>query len=317
MLGHLNCSQYMNKIEEKIMNTLIHQLSMRIPKKFKVAALLLVGGYLLLAQAAPKKSDTAPLAKVFVIEAKIEELSEELSYPSTVDSRVNANILASGDGVITELPLTIGAPVTARSVIAKIKKIDPGYEYAPQKITSSVSGFLSAYKVSIGSQVERGSIVAQLTDPKQLKISIEVAPDDRDKIRPGLIGQFITKAHSSPVSVKVIGVSPQMNPLTGTASAELDILGAEKPLPGTVGFVSFKVNVRKGLRVPETAIKYKENAAFVRVIKDNVAKQVPVVLGVKSGGQAEVISGLISGDQVVERASSFVEDGEKVEVVKK
>ena len=57
-----------------------------------------------------------------------------------------------------------------------------------------------------------------------------------------------------------------------------------------------------------------EKTPYVRLIKAGKANLTPVVLGRKQAGIVEILKGLKNGDQVVERTSGFVAEGEQVDV---
>jgi multidrug efflux pump subunit AcrA (membrane-fusion protein) len=116
---------------------------------------------------------------------------------------------------------------------------------------------------------------------------------------------------------QVSGLSPSVDPMLGTASGELSMSVVNEKLltPGLVGRVLFKVNQREGILLPENAVVYKGDKTFVRVIAaDTTAMRVPVRVGDKRQGLIEILSGIKAGDQVVDRASGFVADGDKVKV---
>jgi len=95
---------------------------------------------------------------------------------------------------------------------------------------------------------------------------------------------------------------------------ELEATNAALPLPGSIARVTFKANVRQGISISDTAITYRGKDPFVRVVTNGKAKLVAVVLGRKQAGTVEILKGLKPGDDVVERTSKFVADGESVEV---
>src|SRR5690606_26872951 len=121
------------------------------------------------------------------------------------------------------------------------------------------------------------------------------------------------------VTVRVRGVSPLVDPQTGTATAELEVLrepGEPAVLlpPGMVGRVSFRVNERRGFSVPDYVLEYKGREPYLRLVEEGRVKKVAVALGRVQNGQVEVVKGLAEGAKVIERASRFVPEGEAVTV---
>ena len=93
--------------------------------------------------------------------------------------------------------------------------------------------------------------------------------------------------------------------------AFVDGLGVQ---PGSLGLARFRVHERKGLRVPDQALRYKGETPFVRVVVGDIASRRDVKIGPKAQGEVEILNGLKSGEQIVVRSSGFIADGEKVKV---
>jgi len=247
--------------------------------------------------------------------------SEILNYPARVESKVNAKLFSESDGIVSRITAPLGSKISRNGRILIVKHTDPVYQYAPMVLISPVNGIISQVEVTEGSSVVKGQLLAAVTDPTQIKILIEVAALDLPSLRRGLQGELIisgiqTKKEGLKVEVK--GISPLVDPATGTATCELALIQDKNSSlilpPGSVGQVSFKVNERKAFVLPDSAIHYKGEEPFVRLVEDGKAKHVAISLGKKQRGQVEILDGLKEGDEIIERASAFVSDGEKVQV---
>ncbi len=255
---------------------------------------------------------------VFTKSIQLIELSETLTYPARVEPRIRASVVAENDGVVTKIRAPLGNTVKAGSPILVIRNTDPVYQYSPMVVTSPVAGVVSRVEVTEGSRVARGDKLVMVTDPDQVRVVVEVTAQDVASIKPGLQAELKMAGQEDGLKVRVRGISPFVDPATGTASCELELdrKASKKSLPplGVIGRVLFKVNVRNGVSIPDAAITYRGKEPFVRVVADGKAKLVPVKIGRKEAGQVEVLKGLKAGDELVERSSGFVADGEAVEV---
>jgi HlyD family secretion protein len=116
----------------------------------------------------------------------------------------------------------------------------------------------------------------------------------------------------------VAGVSPFVDPSTGTALAQLDVLEQSKKVkslalaPGLQGQVLFRANPRQGYQIPDTAVIYKGQDSFIRIVQDKKIKFIPISLGKKQRGLFEVLKGPSPQMHLVERSSRFVAEGETV-----
>lgn len=266
-----------------------------------------------LAMAAPQP------VTVSVSTAKKNEIFDAMSYPAQVASRVNASISSDIDGVVTEIRRSIGQRVRRGQVLLVIKHIDPVFQYAPLKVRAPVDGVVSQIKVSVGSRVAKAEQVASVTDPNKVQLTIEVTANELKKVSRGFKGLFQAADIEKPIPVIVKGISPYVDPATGTATCELTVVGKPKNLnilPGMVGRVHFSLNKRKGFLIPERALVHRGDQTFVRIVKDDVVDLVPIKVGKKEKGFAEILTGLHEGDTFVARSSGFVTKGDKVQVHK-
>jgi len=272
-----------------------------------------------------------PPATVFARTVKAEELFDRLTYPARVTPKISTTILSETDGIVSKIFAPLGQAVRKNQKIMTITHTDPVYQYAPTPIFASVSGVVSSVEVTEGTQVAKGEKLALVTDPTQIRITVEVPAMDLAMLRRGMIGEFKLPNLDEPVSVTIKGISPFVDPATGTATCELDV---EKPAkvtkasaaaaatistgpslpPGLIGQVDLKANDRKGISIPEFAVFYKGTEPFVRVIENGKAKQVSVSLGRRSRGNVEVLKGLSDGAKLVERTSRYIMDDEVVKV---
>lgn len=262
--------------------------------------------------AAKKKS-------VFIKEAKQQEIYDSFAYPAKVEPIVNALVLSESQGIVESIKTPLGQEVKAHQQLVKVRHTDPVFKYRPVTLKAPVSGVVSKVFVSEGSLVSKGQKVLQVTDPKKVKIKIEVAAKDLQFIKRDLEGTFTAKGLKAPVKLRVAGVSPFVDPATGTATAELELSDELMTLtPGILGKVVFKSNIHQGYVFMENAIYYQGKKTFVRLTEKDgevyKVKKLEVTLGPKRRGMVEVLGGLKDGMMVIERASGFLPEGEEVSI---
>jgi multidrug efflux pump subunit AcrA (membrane-fusion protein) len=267
-------------------------------------------------QAAPEPSSNK--AMVFVNRAKATDLYDVLVYPARIHPKINTTILAESDGIVSKIYAPLGQKVGRGQKLMSIRHTDPVYQYAPVTVTAPVSGIVSQVEITEGSQVSRGERLATVTDPSQLKVTVEVPAQDVASLSKGLKGEFRMEGRSDVLAIKIHGISPYVDPATGTATCEIELDSAAKSsavlAPGLIGQVSFKTGLRKGISIPDHAILYKGQNTFVRLLENGKSKQVPVKLGKKQRGFVEILSGIADQASIIERSSRFVADGEEVVV---
>ena len=81
--------------------------------------------------------------------------------------------------------------------------------------------------------------------------------------------------------------------------------------------VDFRVvfEKRTGVSVPQEAVLSRAAGTVVFLAQqDGTAKEVPVRVGLRDGGRAEILSGLAPGDPVIVQGQTQLYDGRKIEV---
>lgn len=131
--------------------------------------------------------------------------------------------------------------------------------------------------------------------------------------------------------------------LTTGQTAELRLVGAPDPLPGTLRLVEPTIDtatrlgrvrisfadgsaVRSGMfveatilvrqakttAVPVTAVGSTDGQSTVMLVTDGTVHLQTVKTGIRDGGWVEILSGLTPGDTVVTKAGAFVRDGDHI-----
>lgn len=257
---------------------------------------------------------------VLVEKVSTQELSDRLLYPGRVRSQLEALVTAESEGNIKEILKPVGSAVKKGETVLVIQNTDPVYKYAPVRVVAMASGLISQLNVSLMSKVEKGAPLFVITDPTELRIEVEVPAAELEHFKIGLEGKVgsVGPGGAAQESVaKIIGLSPLVDPKTGTATAFMDFKNKDFPKalrPGLIVQIQFEVNKRKSVLIPSSALTYKEGKPHVRVMSEGKAQRIPVEVHAELGGSIELSSGLPEGSQLIVRSSKFLADGETVEV---
>ncbi len=269
--------------------------------------------------AQPALAKTEKVKSVFIKKVNKSEVFDLYTFPARIDPEVNSLILSETQGVVSDLPVVLGQTVKKGQVVAKVKNTDPVFKFKPVVLKSPIDGVVSAVYFSQGSQVTRGEKLLLVTDPKQVKVLIEIPSKDLASMEKGMKGTLELKTSKKPVPVEIVGISPYVHPSTGTATAQIRATDKDAVLiPGTLGKVSFKSNVHNGFMVPQSVLTYVGKFPHIRLVEEKdkkfTIKKVKVEIGPKRRGQVEILKGIGDGQMVVERSSGFIKDGDQVEV---
>ncbi|MBN2565278.1 MAG: efflux RND transporter periplasmic adaptor subunit, partial [Candidatus Eisenbacteria bacterium] len=112
-------------------------------------------------------------------------------------------------------------------------------------------------------------------------------------------------------------IYPSLDQRTRSARVEIRVENPTRRLmPGMYARVQLVLAERKNvLAVPVSSVVLSDEAMQAFVVDLRVAKAVKVRLGIRSGSEVEVLSGLADGDKLVVEGQSNLKDGDQVDVV--
>jgi RND family efflux transporter MFP subunit len=203
--------------------------------------------------------------------------------------------------------------------IAEAQFITARRQYRDTRITTPISGVVSARNVDVGSMVQDKMVVANVVDISTLKVKLNVAELDAFKLRAGDNVEVTTDVYP--------GVSFRGRISTISAKAdEGHTYPVEVTLPnsrehplraGMFGRVSFNsVQRSPTLAIPRESLVGSMKQPQVFVVEGDRARLRNIVVGDESGNAIIVLSGLKDGESVVASGQNNLKDSVAVDVLK-
>jgi membrane fusion protein, multidrug efflux system len=255
-----------------------------------------------------------PIAKVDDEMLRIELEATQANLAKLRKDRERLTTLIEGEAApknkIEDLELGI--------VAAEAKEKGLNKQIRNTTLRAPMTGTLGLRFIERGTVIGPGIQIGQMTNLDKLFLMVKVTERDVLQIQKGMSVEVLPDVYPGeriPARVTNIGLRADN---AFTYDVEIEVVNPSKtPLRGGMhakaAFV-FNKN-RSGLIVPRRAITGSVQAAQVYVVQDSIAVLRPVSLGLVQGDQAEVISGLQSGDRVVVSGQINLTDGAKVRVV--
>ncbi len=185
-------------------------------------------------------------------------------------------------------------------------------------ITSPVSGYAVAINVEENEFASTQQPAMRVVNTDKLKVNMSVSEQIINKVYKGQEVDINVKvATDETLKGKVTAVSPVPDAATQVFPVEVEIENKDNLLKaGMFAEIMFNIEESKEvLAIPSDAIM-ENGKSYVFLVKDNIAKKQEIEVGLNNGKHAEVKSGLSKEDKVIVSGQDYVEDGQKVRIVR-
>jgi RND family efflux transporter MFP subunit len=185
-------------------------------------------------------------------------------------------------------------------------------------LISPIDGIVTMVGAIEGSTASPGAALMTVATIKKVRIRCFVGHEEIDQIRNGQIARIQAGSSGGDQNGFLRGVvnkvSMSADPETMLFLVEVTADNPDERLkPGNVAALSILVEEKKNVvSLPLDAVVQREGGDYVYLVKSNLARLVPLKLGLKNGEIAEVIDGPILGDTLVVRGQYRLSDGVKV-----
>lgn len=192
-------------------------------------------------------------------------------------------------------------------------------------IRSPITGRVLRVMQESSAVVTAGMSLLELGDPNDLEVEVDVLSSDAVKIKPGALVLLEHWGGDEQLHGRVRLVEP-------SGFTKISTLGVEEQRVNVIVDLTDPIEARQSLgdgfrvearivvaeatgvlRIPASALMRTPEGMAVFRVADGRAQQTPVEIGRQNGLEAEIVSGLAEGDQVVKYPSDQVDGGVKVQ----
>ena len=180
-------------------------------------------------------------------------------------------------------------------------------------IKAPITGKITAKYVEVGSEINIGQKIAQVSQTDMMKIKVSLPSEDVYRLEMGQEA-IVGDGHVGTVS----SIAPAADPITKKVEIEVLIDNSDNVLiQGTFIDVAFPVKTlekthEQAVFVPLRTIINTQTETYVFIVQENIAKKTNVSLGKSEGALIEVLDGLNSGDLLVVEGGKNLKDGDEV-----
>lgn len=180
------------------------------------------------------------------------------------------------------------------------------------------SGIVSSRRHNPGDLVEPAAVdpILRVIDPARLQLVAAVPLADLTRVRPGCTVRVIDPGGKPAEPGTVVSLPAEVEPASATAEVRIAFTSPTRLTAGSPVQVEIVTEQHpNALTVPSDALVREGADVFVVLAgADHKAHRRLVTLGLQSGGDAEIRSGLSAGDRVIIRGQGALPDGAAVSV---
>lgn len=170
------------------------------------------------------------------------------------------------------------------------------------KIVAAFTGKVGLRQVSVGDYVQAGQALVNLQSQDPILVEFAIPETKMRDIRVGQVVKLNTDAYPDRHFEGVVSaLESRVDSATRTLTVQAKVSNPERLLlPGA--FVSVNVDLNKAenvLTIPQAAVLYHANQAYVYRMMESKAVKTDIKLGKKSAGNVVVLSGLKVGDEII------------------
>ena len=169
-------------------------------------------------------------------------------------------------------------------------------------VVSPISGRVTVSNATLGAFVTAGTELFRVANASQIEVQASVSADDAGRIAPG--DRASITLPEGEVQATVRSITPGVNAESRAATVLLNVSGVGGLRPGqaiAVRIFTRDARTTEGVSVPEEAIQTVEGREVVFVRSASGFTAVPVIVGQRSAGRAQITSGLTAGQTVATR----------------
>ena len=180
-------------------------------------------------------------------------------------------------------------------------------------VKAPADGLILARNAQLGAIVSgAGGPLFRMAWVGRFEIVADVPEAALAKVREGQPAVLRVSGFDAPIMGKVRKISPEINAQSRLGKVYLEITGDTGVRPGAFAEGEIELSRRTSLAAPQSALVYRDKQAFLQVVLNGVVETRKAELGARAGGFVEIISGVAEGEEIVERAGTFIANGDRV-----
>ena len=205
--------------------------------------------------------------------------------------------------------------------LQQVKSIQADIAYTQSLIDKTIvkapfTGQIGLRQVSVGAFVSTTTTIATLQSTNQLKMDFTIPEIYSSYVSVGKKVNISTASNAAnKVPATITAIEPQINTTSRNLKIRTSFQG--KVLPGAFAKVYLlENNPKPSIMVPSNVIIPDSKTKQIVIVKNGIAKFIPVETGYRTQTAVEITKGLKVGDSVIVAGMLFVKEGSKLKIGK-
>jgi len=259
--------------------------------------------------------DSAISAQFRHSEAAVQEAQANLKFAEAENARAK-DLVARGNvsAQAAQDRETKAFAAAARLAMAAAQRDEMKARVVATRIVAPADGYISKRSILIGDVVAAGREVFRMVRDSRLELDAEIPETDLILVQVGQTVR-ITREGTAVIAGTVRAIAPTVDPKTRLGVVHVALPQGSPLKPGMFARAEILTSQTVAIAVPDAAVVWRDGKAGVFVLsKGNHVALRPVEAGTRQNGWVQIISGLESGEHVVNTGAGFLNDGDVVAV---
>ncbi len=187
---------------------------------------------------------------------------------------------------------------------------------ADRSLTAPFAGHLGLSDIDIGDRIDEDTVIATLDDRSRLLIGFDVPEDYLGQIDLGTTVEIAAwDADGVRTTGRIVEIGSRIDPVSRNIHVRTEVDNRDDRLrPGMSFRVGIEIAGRSYPLVPEIAVMWGADGAFLWAIRDGIARRLEVGIVQREAGSVLVTADVEAGEQVVVEGIQRLRDGAPVEI---
>ncbi|MFG1221397.1 efflux RND transporter periplasmic adaptor subunit [Xanthobacter autotrophicus DSM 597] len=206
----------------------------------------------------------------------------------------------------------------AEAVFVKAQRDELDVKLKRTDVRAPASGLVLSREAKLGAIAlsTRAAPLFRIAEDGAMDLDADVPEGAMPRMKDGLSVQVVPAGFDEPIGGKVRLVSAEVDRASRLGKVKIALPDDPRLKSGAYGRAVIALGEVKGLSLPQSAVMFDAEGAYVLTVTDGIVGIQRVTPGLKKDGRILVTEGLSPEADVVARAGSFLRDGDRVTPVR-